>query len=37
VKSVFTSVSCHRLTATEQHSKSIEVLIDDLLNQVAIP
>lgn len=37
VKSVFTSISCHRLTVTEQHSKSIEVLIEDLLNQVAIP
>jgi MoxR-like ATPase len=37
VKAVFTSISCHRLTATEQHSKSIEVLIGDLLDQVAIP
>jgi MoxR-like ATPase len=37
VKAVFTSISCHRLTATKQHSKSIEVLIGDLLDQVAIP
>lgn len=37
VKAVFTSVSCHRLTATEQHSKSIEALIEDLLEQIAIP
>jgi MoxR-like ATPase len=37
VQSVFSSVSCHRLTSTEQHSKTIEVLISDMLDQVAIP
>ena len=37
VQSVFPSVSCHRLTGTEQHSKTIEVLINDMLDQVAIP
>ena len=37
VQSVFSSVSCHRLKGTEQHSKTIEVLISDMLEQVAIP
>jgi MoxR-like ATPase len=37
VKAVFMSISCHRLTATEQHSKPIETMIESLLDQISIP
>lgn len=37
VKAVFMSISCHRLTPAEQHSKPTEVMIETLLDQVAIP
>ena len=37
VKAVFMSISCHRLTATDQHSKSIEIMIEALLDQIVIP
>lgn len=37
IKSVFSAISCHRLLATEQHSKSVETLVRSLLEQVAIP
>jgi len=37
VKSVFASVAVHRLTPTDQHSKSSEALIESLLDAVPIP
>lgn len=37
VKAVFSAVSCHRLIASEQHSKNVSTLLEDLLDQVAIP
>jgi len=37
IKAVFSAISCHRLVAAEQHTKSVESLIDDLLGQTAIP
>jgi MoxR-like ATPase len=37
VKDVFSAVSCHRLMAHEHHSKNVEDLIQDILNNVAIP
>jgi MoxR-like ATPase len=37
VKSVFASVSGHRLTPADQHSKSTEELIETLLDTVPIP
>ena len=37
VKAVFVSVAEHRLTPTDQHSKSTETLVEDLLEVVPIP
>lgn len=37
IKSVFASVSCHRLMVTEHSSKSVETLVEDILNNIAIP
>jgi len=37
VKAVFASVAGHRLTPADQHSKPIDALINDLLEEVAIP
>lgn len=37
VKAVFLSVSRHRLAASGQHSKPVDVMIGELLEQVAIP
>ena len=37
VKAIFAAVTGHRLTPTDQHSKSTEVLVEDLLEAVPIP
>lgn len=37
VKAVFSAISNHRLIPTEQHSKSVASLVDNLLQQIAIP
>jgi len=37
VKAVFSAISSHRLIPTEQHSKSSGSLVDNLLQQIAIP
>ena len=37
IKSVFLAISSHRLMVAEQHSKSVENLLEQLLSQTAIP
>ena len=37
VKAVFNAVSGHRLIASEQHSKNVSTLLDNLLDQISIP
>ena len=37
VQAIFAAISEHRLTATEQHSKPVSSMIEELLNTVAIP
>jgi len=37
VQAIFAAISEHRLTATEQHSKPVASMIEELLNTVAIP
>ncbi|MCP4488024.1 MAG: MoxR family ATPase [Gammaproteobacteria bacterium] len=37
VQAIFAAVCEHRLTATEQHSKPVKSMIDELLETVAIP
>ncbi len=37
VKAVFNAISSHRLIVAEQHSKSVESLLDMILSQTAIP
>lgn len=37
IKAVFSAISCHRLIASEQHSKNVCTLVDKLLGQIVIP
>lgn len=37
IKAVFASVSCHRLIVTEHNSKSVESLVAELVDSIAIP
>ena len=37
VKAVFSAVSSHRLIPAEQHTKQVVTLLDNLLDQIAIP
>ena len=37
IKAVFSSISNHRLIPTEQHSKNAASLVENILQQVAIP
>ncbi|NIN81860.1 MAG: AAA family ATPase, partial [Pseudomonas stutzeri] len=37
VQAVFAAIAEHRLTPSEQHSRPVRDLVDELVEQVAIP